>query len=287
MAAVDPFLYVAFAAGWIAGRLRPVRSPWVGRLTFAAVAALIFFLGASFRGVPLGELVGVLPSALAFALLILGATAGAFLALRGRGTPASGPSAPVRSERVPSSAIFLAALLVGVGAGRLYALPADLLVRAALYLLLALVAFGLELRWEGLRTAWIPVTASLAGAALASAVFTVVVGNGRTVPLATAFAFGWYSLAGPLVASAAGAVFGLFAFLTNFVRELLTMLLAPSLGRRLRGEGVAALGGATAMDTTLYFVVRYGDARAGTVGLASGLALTLLASLAVPLLLAV
>jgi uncharacterized membrane protein YbjE (DUF340 family) len=65
------------------------------------------------------------------------------------------------------------------------------------------------------------------------------------------------------------------------------MLLSPLLGRRLRGEGLASLGGATSMDTTLYFVVGYGDADAGSLALASGLVLTLLASLVLPAILAV
>ncbi len=64
------------------------------------------------------------------------------------------------------------------------------------------------------------------------------------------------------------------------------MLLAPVIGRRLRGEGLTAMGGATSMDTTLYFVVRFGDAEAASIALTSGLILTVLASLLVPLLLA-
>jgi uncharacterized membrane protein YbjE (DUF340 family) len=40
------------------------------------------------------------------------------------------------------------------------------------------------------------------------------------------------------------------------------------------------------MDTTLYFVTRYGDRDAGSLALASGLILTVAASLIVPLVLA-
>ena len=64
------------------------------------------------------------------------------------------------------------------------------------------------------------------------------------------------------------------------------MLLSPVFGGRLRGEGLAAMGGATSMDTTLYFVTRYGDAEAGSLALASGLVLTVVASLVLPALLA-
>jgi uncharacterized membrane protein YbjE (DUF340 family) len=57
-------------------------------------------------------------------------------------------------------------------------------------------------------------------------------------------------------------------------------------GLPLGGEGLSALGGATAMDTTLYFVTRYGDRNAGSLALASGLILTVAASLVLPFVLA-
>src|SRR5208282_2778243 len=117
-------------------------------------------------------------------------------------------------------------------------------------------------------------------------VFVAFVGTAAPVAFATTFAFGWYTLAGPLVGARAGAALGLLAFLTNFLREDLTMLLSPVIGPRMRGEGLAALGGATSMDTTLYFVTRYGDRDAGSLALASGLILTVVASLVVPAVLA-
>jgi len=54
----------------------------------------------------------------------------------------------------------------------------------------------------------------------------------------------------------------------------------------MRGEGLTAMGGATAMDTTLWFVVRYGDPDSGGLALTSGLVLSVLASLLLPLVLA-
>jgi uncharacterized membrane protein YbjE (DUF340 family) len=104
--------------------------------------------------------------------------------------------------------------------------------------------------------------------------------------LATTLGFGWYTLTGPIVATRLGATAGLLAFLTNFLREDLTMLLSPSLGPRLGPEALTAWGGATSMDTTLYFVTRYGDPDSGSLALASGLVLTLAASLLVPAVLA-
>ena len=165
-------------------------------------------------------------------------------------------------------------------------MPAVASIPWVLCALLALVGFDIPLKLSGLRDVWVPLTAATVGALAAAAIFAVADRLALSAALATSLAFGFYSLAGPLVASRAGALLGLLAFLTNFLREDLTMLLAPSLGRRLRGPGLAALGGATAMDTTLYFVTRYGDEDAGSLALASGLILTIAASLALPAVLA-
>jgi uncharacterized membrane protein YbjE (DUF340 family) len=181
--------------------------------------------------------------------------------------------------------VLLLALLVGALAGRVVSVPSAELIPWALYALLALVAFGLDLHWAPLKRAWVPLLAAVLGALVAATVFVLLTPLGRPSVLATALAFGWYSLAAPLVAARAGATLGLFAFLANFLRESLTILLAPRLGPSLRGEGLASLGGATAMDTTLYFVVRYGDPDAGSLALVSGLVLTAAASLVVPLVL--
>jgi len=148
------------------------------------------------------------------------------------------------------------------------------------------VAFDLPLRWASVRSVWVPLTAAGIGALLAGTLFALVSGVALPVSLATSFGFGFYSLTGPLVLARAGALLGLLAFLTNFLRENLTMVLSPVVGRRLRGEGLTALGGATAMDTTLYFVTRYGDRNAGSLALASGLILTVAASLVLPFVLA-
>lgn len=283
---VDPFLYLAFAAGWTLGRLFPYRGPWASRATLASVGLLLALLGASFRDVTPGELAGVLPYAAAFVLIVLVATALFARLFRRRGQALGAPTTGPRPERLPTSLLFLAALLVGAGVGRAVSVPTAQLIPWALYALLALVAFGLDLRWAPLQRAWVPILASVLGAVVAGGVFALLTPLGAPSSLATALAFGWYSLAAPLVAARMGATLGLFAFLANFLRESLTILLAPRLGPTLGGEGLASLGGATAMDTTLYFVVRYGDPEAGSLALASGLVLTAAASLVVPLALA-
>jgi len=285
--AFDPFLYVAFGIGLIAGRLTRWRSPWVTRATILTVIALVALLGASLNSVGVASLALMVPVALGFAVLVLGLTAGASMLIARFRTKRTAPTEPsVTQERFPLGLVLVVAVLAGYGVGRAVAFPAATGITFALYALLALVAFDLPLKWASVRSVWVPLTAAVTGALVAGVLFALVSGVALPVSLATSFGFGFYSLTGPLVLARAGALLGLLAFLTNFLRENLTMVFAPVIGPRLRGEGLTALGGATSMDTTLFFVTRYGDRDAGTLALASGLILTVAASLVVPALLA-
>jgi hypothetical protein len=285
--AFDPFLYVAFAAGLLSGRLTTVRPAWVPRAALATVVVLVGLLGASLSGVPTLTLLATIPVALAFAGVILALTVGVCVGLvRWRRPPVPVPPPSPHDGRLPVSVVLLGALVVGLFAGRLIAIPATTAIPWVLYVLLAFVGFDITLQLSALRGTWIPLLAASAGAVGAALLFVVVAHLALPVAFATSLAFGFYSLAGPLVVARAGAALGLLAFLTNFLREDLTMLLSPLLGRRLRGEGLASMGGATAMDTTLYFVTRYGDPKAGTLALATGLVLTIAATLVLPAVLA-
>jgi uncharacterized membrane protein YbjE (DUF340 family) len=285
--AFDPFLYVAFAVGFVAGRIVRSRSPWVPRATLVTVVILVGLLGASLGSVPWFSLITTVPVAFAFAALILGLTAGIAIALaRLRPAPTEPAPRPTHDERLPLSLVLLASLLLGLAVGRFVDLPAAAAIPWVLYALLALVGFDIPLKLAALREVWVPLTAASVGAVVGAVIFAFADHLALSASLATSLAFGFYSLAGPLVGARAGAVLGLLAFLTNFLREDLTMILSPYVGRRLRGAGLAALGGATSMDTTLYFVTRYGDAEAGSLALATGLILTVAASLILPALLA-
>lgn len=285
--AFDPYLYLAFGIGLAAGWVVRPKSPWVPRLTVAAIVVLVGLLGASLTSIGGAALLATVPLALGFAALMLAATLAVVLLLA-RLRPYAGP--PPRpgtgSERFPLSGLLLLALVGGYLVGRVTPIPAEAAIPWALCALLGIVGFGLELRVGRLPDLWRPLTAAAVGAILAAGVVAALARVPVPVALATASAFGFYSLAGPLVAARAGAELGLLAFLTNFLREDLTMLSAPWLGRRARGEGLTAMGGATAMDTTLYFVTRYGDREAASVAIATGLLLTVAATLVVPALLA-
>ncbi len=285
--AFDPLLYAAFGAGILVGLVWKPTGPWVPRLTLATVFLLVGLLGASLDQVGTLALLEAIPVGVGFAGLLLGLTALAFALLRPLApSPPRAPPPPQGRSPLPTSVFLLVALVVGFGIGRAVSLPTALAIPWALAALLALVAFGLRWSFTGLRRLWVPLTAASAGAVSAALLLSLVTGVAPTLTLASSLAFGWYTLAGPLVAARAGAALGLFAFLSNFFRENLTMVTAPIVGPALGGDGLTALGGATSMDTTLYFVTRYGDSDAGSLAVASGLILTVAASLLLPALLA-
>lgn len=283
--APDLFVYAALGAGLIVGQLLGPRRPSLDAPTVAAVLLLVFFLGAELSPVSAPRLASALPAAFGASLLLLGATAAVSLLLARRPPGPMTPSPRASARRFALPVLLSTTLVAGWLVGQVARLAWPTLLDLALYALVFVVAIGVRLERAALRRAWAPVAAAGAGAAITAGVLALLPGIGPRLALATAFGFGWYTLAGPLVTTAIGPVAGLFAFLVNFLRENLTMLTAPIAGPRLRGEGIAALGGATAMDTTLYFVGRYGGRETAATALASGLVLTVSAGLLVPLLL--
>jgi ABC-type Fe3+ transport system permease subunit len=139
--AFDPFLYVAFALGFLVGRLVRRRSRWVSRATG--------LLGASLNDVAIPSLAVTVPIAFGFALLVLGLTAIVSLMLA-RLRPAAEEHPPLAEgkERFPLSVGLVGAVLVGFGIGRLVPVPTDPGITWTLYVLLALVAFDLPLKWH-------------------------------------------------------------------------------------------------------------------------------------------
>ena len=284
MVGIDPFLYVAFGVGWIAGRLVHRTSPWVSHAASATVVVLVFSLGVRLTpSIAWGTLYEV-GDALVFAVSIVVVTWGISWWLRSPRPAEEGRKGGIVSIP-PLAIVLIVSLATGLFVGRAFVLPTAPLLQGSLYVLLFLVAWDLQLSRAALRGAWVPVVAACAGAILPALTIGLLLGFPLRAGLGTALAFGFYSLAGPTTTAAFGPVLGLAAFLTNFFRESLTMLSAPWIGSTAGAEGVAAVGGATSMDTTLFFVSRYGGPTGPTLGLATGVTLTILASLAVPLVL--
>jgi uncharacterized membrane protein YbjE (DUF340 family) len=74
--------------------------------------------------------------------------------------------------------------------------------------------------------------------------------------LAVGSGFGYYSLSGILITQCNGAELGTIALLSNIMREVLTLLLAPWMVRYFGNLAPISAGGATTMDTTFPVIVR-------------------------------
>ncbi len=279
---LDPFLYVALGTGYLVGRLVGRRAPWVGRAALASVFVLLVFLGGTLAASPPESLLLAIPLAVLLVSLVLGITVALVVFLPRR---LGRPSRP-RLQIPIYVPLYLVALVAGYALGRFVIVPYGSWLTWALYALLFFVAWDLVLSWTSLRRLAVPLAAAAGGAVIGGVVFALIIPVDPRVAFASALGFGWYSLAGPLVGARFGAAAGLIAFLSNFLREDLTMVLAPVVGPWEGPEAVTAMGGATTMDTTLFFVTTYGDPDAGSLALASGLILTLSASILIPVILA-
>uniref|UniRef100_UPI003D035634 lysine exporter LysO family protein n=1 Tax=Agarivorans sp. TaxID=1872412 RepID=UPI003D035634 len=99
-----------------------------------------------------------------------------------------------------------------------------------------------------------------------------------SVGLAMSSGFGWYSLSGALLTEATNPLIGSTVFFADLSRELITLLLIPSLMLR---SPAATIGyaGATAMDFSLPMLQRAGGNQLVPVAIASGFILSLLCPL--------
>jgi uncharacterized membrane protein YbjE (DUF340 family) len=189
-------------------------------------------------------------------------------------------------------------IAAGVGAGRLAAGGGWLtaaqvtpLTDLVLYLLIALVGVLLgadraalaALRRAGLRFLLVPL-AIAAGALLGGLALLPVSGLPPGPTLAVAAGFGWYSLSGVLLAGLGYPAAGATAVLANILRELLALLLIPTIARRLPALQVLAPAGATATDVTLPIIIAATGPEMGLLAVASGGVLSALVPILVPLL---
>jgi uncharacterized membrane protein YbjE (DUF340 family) len=191
---------------------------------------------------------------------------------------------------------ILAALFLGVAAGYLNGnfgsstvnvLMSDHVFLGSLLLLLFVMGFIFgadketvtKLRKAGLKIFAVPLSIG-AGSIVGGVVGGLVLGVDLSVSAAVSSGFGWYTLAGPLVGQLFGAEFGALGFVTNFLRELLTIV-TVSLTVKVDKYAPVAFGGATAMDTTLPVIVRYCGSEMLITAFASGFSLSLIAPFAI------
>lgn len=200
-----------------------------------------------------------------------------------------------------SSFIALGFFMVGVILGCLRVLPQGVAAAEAavwvLYLLLVLAGMtvGFDLKALGIvrdmkgRILLIPlgvVAGTLCGSALAWLVLSSFSGLSLPESLAVGAGFGYYSLATVIMTRLGDPALGSVALLSNMIHEALALLLPPFLVRFSGRLGPVLAGGAAAMDTCLPVIAQVSGERCAILALFSGMCLTLLVPVVVPLLMA-
>jgi uncharacterized membrane protein YbjE (DUF340 family) len=186
----------------------------------------------------------------------------------------------------------LASLVLGFLVGYLYHINnfvIDNLETITLYVLIFIVGVGIGMdenllkyfKSLSLNTLIAPMS-SILGTLTFSILISYVLGFSPKIVLSIVAGFGWYTFTGSVLFKLLGAEIGILGFLSNLFRELLTMILSPILGKKLGASAIIASGGATSVDTTLPFVIRYSGIENALPSIISGTLLTILAAFLVP-----
>ncbi len=185
----------------------------------------------------------------------------------------------------------IVALIIGILIGMSHVVPLFILKQAPstiLLLLLFIVGIDIgsnknvmkEIKRFGLKVIFLPLFIVLGS--LAGGLFSGYLLNMKYCDaLAIASGFGWYSLSGILVSNLANVELGTLAFLANLARELFSFFIIPLISKRGKLICIAP-GGATSMDSTLPFIVRYGGSEIAIVAIVSGIVLSALVPIMVP-----
>ncbi len=189
---------------------------------------------------------------------------------------------------------LFAAVIVGFVAGFLLPVVATREIGVVstwlLYLLVLLIGFQLSRSGVNLkaallhpRTLLLPaatIVGTLAGGALLAPLLSIPMGKALSVTAG----FGWYSLSGVLITNLGDPVLGSAAFVSNMLREGISLMLIPLLGRAGWGEVAIGIAGATSMDVTLPLIGKSCGSSYVPLSVASGAILSFLVPILVPLL---
>mgnify|MGYP005814627103 CR=1 FL=1 len=189
---------------------------------------------------------------------------------------------------------IIGAVLCGIAAG--YFLIPDAIaahcgtfITVGLCLILFLVGMDMGRQggvWEdikaaGLKVLLIPVAVA-AGTIGFAALGSLLLPLSARETMAASAGLGWYSLA-PMLLSSYSASLSAVAFLSNVMREVLSILLIPVVAKRLGYIECVALPGAAAMDTVLPVVVSATHERITIYSFVSGVVLSFAVPVLVPL----
>ena len=167
------------------------------------------------------------------------------------------------------SIIIVSFFIAGTLLGRFDLLP-DALVNNdysvyALYALMFLVGISIgsdekaiqALRNQNLKIFLVPL-GTIVGTLLGVYLVSFFLSNrSATDCLAVGSGFGYYSLSSIFITQYKGAELGVIALMSNIIREIFTLLLAPLLVMWIGKLAPISAGGATTMDTTLPIITKF------------------------------
>jgi uncharacterized membrane protein YbjE (DUF340 family) len=154
----------------------------------------------------------------------------------------------------------------------------------ALYLLMFLVGISVggdrktwkTLKEMNLKIVLVPLTV-IVGSLLGAGIMALVL-NKLTLKegLAVGAGFGYYSLSSIIITKFYSETLGAVALMSNMIREILTLLLVPLIGKYFGKLAPIASGGATSMDTTLPIITQSSGKDYAIISVFSGVVLTIL-----------
>lgn len=170
---------------------------------------------------------------------------------------------------------------------------AAIVIRVGLCVLLGLIGLdmGIEggvvksIRDAGLRILVVP-AAVIVGTLAASALCSIFLPLSLRECLAVGAGFGWYSLAPGVIMDQGFIIAGAVSFLHNMMREIMAILIVPVVARHVGYFECSGLGGATTMDVGLPIVERSTNSITAVYAFVSGLVLTVVVPVLVPLIVA-
>lgn len=191
---------------------------------------------------------------------------------------------------------IIGAVIVGMASGR-FIVPqsftqySNSITTAGLSLILFLVGLDMgrkggilqDIKAAGLKVLFIPagiVVGTLSFGALASLVLPLTVRD----TVAISAGFGWYSLS-PMLLADYSATVSATAFLSNLMREVSAIILIPIVAQRVGYCECISLPGAAAMDSLLPVVVSTSHQRMAIYSLTTGIILSTLVPILIPLIL--
>lgn len=124
----------------------------------------------------------------------------------------------------------------------------------------------------------------VAGSIFGGVLLGFFLGDAPNVSAAISSGFGFYSVSAVILRELGGSQLGTVAFMTNMLRELLSFLLIPLVAKYCGYYAAIAPSGATAMDTTLAAIAKSTDHETALMAVISGVVLSGLVPVLVPLL---